>query len=373
MRRRAASVSVTLVAIAFAGCGEGLAPGPIDAAAPDTFRPADFGVPDSGEEDARGARDEGADAQPQRPFAVIVLPDTQFYSAFYPEVFEAQTRWIAEKKEELNIAFVLHLGDIVDSDWPTQWMAASKAMGLLDGKVPYVLAVGNHDLALTPMGELRQGMLNAFFPMSRFAGVTSLRGTYPTGDLHNSHHVFDVDGHPWQVVSLEFGPRDGALAWAKDILARSPTTPAIIITHAYLYGDGTRYDWKTKTGADMQYYSPHSYGLENQPGGVNDGEEIWQKLVQGSPNIQFVLSGHIPFTAAARLTSTRTDGGHVHQILSNYQYYLVCPCPQNHGGGGYLRIMEFSPADRRVRVRSYSPYLRQSLTDPQSDFELPLD
>jgi hypothetical protein len=64
-----------------------------------------------------------------------------------------------------------------------------------------------------------------------------------------------------------------------------------------------------------------------------------------------------------RLESTRPDGTTVHQILANYQMQPL-------GGGGYLRLLEFSPAERRVRVRTYSPYLNQFKTDPDNDFHL---
>jgi hypothetical protein len=40
------------------------------------------------------------------------------------------------------------------------------------------------------------------------------------------------------------------------------------------------------------------------------------------------------------------------------------------GGEGYLRVMRFLPKERRVAIRTYSPFLNRSKTDPDNEFEL---
>ena len=57
----------------------------------------------------------------------------------------------------------------------------------------------------------------------------------------------------------------------------------------------------------------------------------------------------------------RPDGTTVVQVLANYQML-----PQ--GGGGYLRVMEFSPTDRWVHVQTYSPFVGSYKTDSDNDF-----
>src|ERR1035437_9279941 len=84
-----------------------------------------------------------------QPFTVVALPDTQCYTRKYSgathEIFTAQTQWIVDHKDELNIAFVLHEGDITDGNSAWEWTNARASMSLLNGVVPYALAVGNHD------------------------------------------------------------------------------------------------------------------------------------------------------------------------------------------------------------------------------------
>ena len=74
---------------------------------------------------------------PAADFTIAVLPDTQFYSRKYPQIFQAQTDWVIANRTRLNIVYVAQLGDIVDGGekFPEQWLAA---MGLA-GPTPYKL------------------------------------------------------------------------------------------------------------------------------------------------------------------------------------------------------------------------------------------
>jgi hypothetical protein len=138
----------------------------------------------------------------------------------------------------------------------------------------------------------------------------------------------------------------------------------MILTHAYLYSDNTRYNWdQYGTG---QYANPHwiaPYWLTGPDRTVNDGEELWNKLIRTHNNVDFVFSGHV-LSPGTGYRSDLSDGGNVvHQILANYQDY---PDP------GYMRLMEFQP-DGTVQVRSYSPISGQYLTTFDQQFTLQLD
>jgi hypothetical protein len=185
------------------------------------------------------------------------------------------------------------------------------------------------------------------------------------------------------VVSLEFGPRDEVLAWADTVLESFADRPAIVFTHAYLNHDGSRYDHVRRP---EQLFNPHDYVMMGQGGSsINDGEEIWRKLIVPNRNVKLVLCGHdvsgddLPPGTTSRLTSARPDGSRVHQLLANYQTCTAPPCEASaqgtevRGGGGYLRILRVSPATRTIAVSTYSPYLDRSLTDDSNQFVLPLE
>jgi hypothetical protein len=294
-------------------------------------------------------------------FTVVVLPDTQYYSSSHPEIFAAQTRWIVEQKSARNIVVALHVGDIVDgANDPAQWMAASSSLRPMDGLVPYVLVPGNHDSSAN-----RVGLIDNYFAPTTMRWITN---TMTAGQIENNYTLVDIGTQQWLVLGLEFGPRDAVITWADGVLKAFPTKPAIIVTHAYLYGDGTRYD-VAKSGLDpnqpsFQAFIPQSYYYTTKEGS-NDGEQIWQKLIVPNPNVRLVFCGHD--NGAARLTSLRPDGSRVHQMLSDYQWL------DDSGGSGYLRVLQFDYGQKQIRVQTYSPYLDQFMTDDANQFTLSLD
>jgi hypothetical protein len=347
------------MAVPTVDAGDAQAPGDV-AVQPNT----DAGTqPDEGVD---GQADADSGTQPEAgsptgvPWTLIALPDTQYYSSTYPQIFDAQTQWIVDNKTERNILYVVHEGDIVDNDVDDQWTNASHSLHLLDLNVPYVLAMGNHDYPGAGGAFSRDTTLfDKYFSLTSLDWQPTFKGTYEPGTASNSFHLFEANGQTWLVVSLEFGPRDAVLAWADRVLKANPSTNAIVLTHAYLYSDGTRFDHLTRTD---QAFNPHTYGVEALAGGVNDGEEIWQKLIVNNPNVRIVLCGHVH--AESHLTSTRDAGPPVHQILADYQ-------DDGQGGDGYLRIMTFQP-NGAINVSSYSPYLKQYRTDAENLFTLSL-
>jgi hypothetical protein len=292
-------------------------------------------------------------------FTVVVLPDTQYYASAHPEILEVQAAWIVRSREAERIALVVHEGDIVDADETRQWESAARSLHQLDGVVPYVLSAGNHDYRRRGSRISRETSLNEYFSPATFARNGWLEGTFEPGHLENSFGVVDTPAGPWLLLSLEFGPRDAALEWAGEVARRHAGIPAILVTHAYLYSDGTRYDHRTRPD---QMWNPHRY-LDGGAGGVNDGEEMWRKLVSRNDNITFVLCGHDLADGVGRLTSVRADGTAVHQLLANYQTGAL-------GGEGFLRLLRFFPDERIVAVRTYSPYVRRFKVDAENEFTL---
>ncbi len=295
-------------------------------------------------------------------WTLAILPDTQYYTKSHPHVFNAQTQFLADNKTSLNIAYVLHEGDIVHDNNSIQWTRASTAFQTLDDAgVPYSLAVGNHDCG--PKGRCadRTSLMSDFFPVTRLAGQPTFGGVYPgePNSPHNSYSLFSAGGKDWLVLALEFGSRDQIVDWADDVLKQYPNRQAMIVTHTYLSRNSTRHNWpahSTSQAATSSYPS----SLNDEPGGFNDGEEMWTQL-KDNPNLQFVFCGHICGTGY--LASEADHGNIVHQMLADYQ-------DRSTGGEGYLRLLEFLPDGRTVRVRTYSPHLDRSLTGADNDFML---
>jgi len=301
-------------------------------------------------------------------FTIVALPDTQYYAESFPNIFEAQVRWILQNREARQIAFVVHEGDIVNVDQESEWQVAATALHKLDGVLPYALAAGNHDYINYGVSD-RATLMNRYFPVAGFASQSGWLGTWEDDHVENNAQLLPLGGRDWLIISLEFGPRDGALTWAAGVLEAHPDTPALIVTHAYLYADGSRYDHVTRTD---QLWSPYSYWFQAgspPPGTCNDGQEMWDKLIATHENVRFVFSGHVfnldTGEAAAVLSTTRPSGSVVHQIVANYQ-------ESGGQGTGYLRVMTFDDAARTLKVSTYSPNLDRWRHDPANEFALPL-
>lgn len=293
-------------------------------------------------------------------FTLAVLPDTQFYALRFPETYDAQTKWIAENTKRYNIAYVLHVGDITDKNTTPEWQVAAKAHARMADVVPCALLPGNHDL-----GKGRVSGLTEAFPTASFKKLPTFGGFYDKepNRSDNSYHLFEAGGRKWLVLALEFGPRDDVLRWANEVAAKYPDRTAILITHAYLRPDNTRYDKRVKVvvkGKEGNKGLGKSV-LAQDAAGFNDGEDMWQKLIAPHANFAFVISGHVCITG--RRTDTGRHGNPVHQMVVDYQN-------QPNGGNGYLRLLQFSADMKTVHVCDYSPTLGQISETPNTQFDL---
>jgi hypothetical protein len=287
-----------------------------------------------------------------QPFTIIALPDSQYYTreanGATRDIFTAQTQWIVDHKDELNIAFVLHEGDITDQNIATEWTNARASMSLLDGVVPYALAVGNHDGLMTSQSQTAP--FNQFFPLSQFQNLPTFGGVFESNRMDNCYHLFSAGGVDWLVLVLEFGPRNEVLAWANQVATNYPNRRVILVTHTHIYSDSTLHGSSTN-----QAWLPTSYGR------ANNGTDVWEKFLRHHDNPALVFNGHILNSGTGRLVGVGDYGNQVFQMLANYQMDVL-------GGAGYLRIAQFFPDQDKMSVSAYSPYLDSWLTDTNNQF-----
>ena len=349
------------------GIPDAQAPLDADTALADPGSPADPGPdPKPDTSNPTDAPDTDESPPPKQPWTLVVLPDTQYYSYSFPWVFEKQTQWIADHYEDLGLGFVVHEGDITDQNTDAEWVSARAAIDILvEADVPFALVPGNHDYEGN--AKSRSTLMNAYFDMEDYVASWEV-GAFEAGQMQNTWHAFPMGSESYLVLALEFGPRDEVVEWAADVLASHPDHRVILVTHAFTYYDDSRYHWWEKGGE--QSWNPHSYGMASAPGGVNDGEELWQKLVASHPNVILTLNGHVLGDGNGRVVSKGNYGNIVHQVLVNFQTGVTPAQPD--GGGGFLRLMTFMPDDT-IEVKTYSPLLDEWLTDSENEFALTFD
>lgn len=310
------------------------------------------------------------DGEPPLPapdsFTLAVLPDTQNYSERYPATYLAQTQWIVDNREQRNIAGVLHLGDITNNNTPQEWENAQRAMQQLDGKVPYFMCPGNHDYSEGGGCKDRTTLMNNYFRIADYRTRPQFGGAYDKepDQMENSFHTMKVQDRKLLVLALEFGPRRDVVRWANEVAAKHAKHEIILITHAFIYSDDTRYDWK-KYGV-KQKWNPHAYPVAKATNDdVCDGEDLWNMLISKHENFILTLNGHVLNDGLGKCITQTPGGRAVPQILVNFQM-------RPKGGDGWLRLLEFKKDQQTVEVYDYSPTRKQRNESGQNRMTLTL-
>ncbi|MEJ7585932.1 MAG: LamG-like jellyroll fold domain-containing protein [Ferruginibacter sp.] len=301
-------------------------------------------------------------------FSIIGLPDTQFYTEEVPGtnsaggghngIFKAQTQWIADHRIDSNIAFVVQLGDCVQngdtppgSDDQIEWKRVDTSIKniefpnvpIADG-IPYGLCVGNHDQSVNGSPNSASNYYNQYFGAARFAGRGYNGGQYGA-NRDNHFELFSSGGIDFIHISIEYYPNANAaslvtlqpiLDWADSLLKSHPARKGLISSHNLL-----------NTANNFQ----------------GPGQKIYDDL-KDNPNLFLMLAGHVP--GEGRRSDTY-NGNTIYTVMSDYQNGYT------NGGNGYLRIMEFKPAENIITVKTYSPYSNTSFTGATSQFSLPFN
>lgn len=173
-------------------------------------------------------------------YTVIVVPDTQGYSknSVSQPICDMMMAWIAAHKKALNIQMVLHTGDLVEHDdriiidgysgdqtSMSQWNFIANSFRKLDGVVPYLATLGNHDYTYCDTDGGKKTQYSKYFytdknPQNRKLLCQNMTDKDGNPTLENSMYEWiSPNGKPYIFMQLEYGPRDTVLTWAKNILA----------------------------------------------------------------------------------------------------------------------------------------------------------
>lgn len=316
---------------------------------------------------ARGDGDTAGPAvDPDTEFSVAIFPDTQYYAEQDNGIFEGMGQWVADNEAEFNIEMFLHEGDIVQnygSDNDDEWDIAQDAIGRIDdADIPTVLSLGNHDA-----DNIRDPQtFRSRFPASRYeeTGRTNETvldwGTFESAP-ENAYLLQEIEGERFLFLTLEFGPRDAVLEWSGRIMQDYSEATTILVTHTYLFHDGTRTD-----SNDAHAPSNYEGGLLPSGSDYNNGEQMWRSELHFHENLAAVHSGHhIGGPFVARRKDRAKTGSRVHQMFMNYQTI-------DNGGNGWFRLLTINTETYDAEINTYSPYLDEWSDDSGESFEFNL-
>lgn len=258
-----------------------------------------------------GATDPEVDPEPDSDgtFSFAVIPDTQNEVGNTDPRMAKRVSWLAATKAKHDVRWVLQSGDLQSWDTADHYQFAnmsSRLEPLAAAGLPLIAVPGNHDTAaVCPGGAACPGAntkvtlrdtstWDSFYPPSRFG----LEGVYQQGSSANGYRTFMANGHRWLVLSIELWPRTEVIAWAREVVAAHPLDNVIVLTHAFLEGNG-------------------SVGTTNGGYGANSPTILWSAL-DDFPNVVMFFSGHVG--DAATRTLTAADGHKVVAYLQTFHH-----------------------------------------------------
>lgn len=334
-------------------------------------------------------------------WSLIMVPDLQNYAKWgrNQPIMDLMMAWIADNIDTLNIKMVMGMGDLVENDEKitndydgdqttlAQWKAVAAAFGKLDGKVPYIAATGNHDYSIDSKGN-RSSHFSDFFHtekniLNQKILVQNSRNEQGRPALDNSaYELKNLNGKDYLFMTIEDAPRDTVLSWARKVasLEQYRNHRVILSTHEYLSAK----DQHTSGEISWLYWEPYNVNNEIQKSpriklpNANNGKNIWEKLVQPSTNIEMVLCGHI--SGEGYKLDRNKAGKSVHQVLFDAQS-MGGGHRDGNGGDGWLRILEFYPDGKTVKLKTFSPLFGASpttrpfawMTDARNEYTMKLD
>ncbi|MBQ8380875.1 MAG: metallophosphoesterase [Clostridia bacterium] len=267
-------------------------------------------------------------------YSFIAIGDTQNLN--YIDVTENKKNmykiydWIASKKTDYNIQYVLELGDVTQSwhrgykVWDAEWERSADAhLALENAGIPYSIVRGNHDLSYFPVKDAdgndtsKYSGLNVAFGKGTkyYADLEALTKTADTDgpngekrymagflnpekieDTYRKHVVKDADGNvieKYIIFTLDWHPTEECLVWLDEILKSNPEYTAIITIHSYIYRDATTTDIYEDTFPQENIGIGSKWEEVSSTGGQVHPKVLWETVLAKYENVKMVLCGHV--------------------------------------------------------------------------------
>lgn len=331
-------------------------------------------------------------------FTFVVFGDMQNYTkrSIYQPIYELCTAWVADNVDNLNIKAVLFTGDVVnrnehivpghgsmDQTSRQMWEWSSHCLERLDGRVPYIIAAGNHEYGYTRGDEAFTHYAEYYTPERNSETYRHLVASFPNrqGQASLENAAWEFKDEHWGellVIGTEWAPRDEVLEWARKLCdsEKYQNHEVIFLTHSLLRG-------RTANYTDNEKY-------DIQP--RNFGREIWEKLLYPCKNIRLAVCGHTGHFASddgkeagssydhevnnAYRCDKNVAGKDVHQMMFNVQFL-----GGGNGGDGWIRLLEFMPDGKTIKASTYSVLFGISpltkhlahQTDPYCQFDMVIE
>ena len=283
---------------------------------------------------------------------VVILGDIQNYTSCAENLpyLEATMNWIqAQIQQNVPIQCVLHTGDVTNTNTINEWQNFYNVTVDVASLVPYVTCTGNHDYDWNSEQGIEDRNSTHITEYASFPITTDLIvSQFEVGRMENIIVKNYIHGQRYDILVLEFSPRDEVVAWADQYLKSHSDQKFILLTHEFLSKYGERVN--EKSFGKMQILNT-SY---------SSPERIWNELIKANDNIMCVLCGHNGFSR--QLYSENLSGRLVPQMLFNLQYL-------ENGGGGWVQLWEIPQGTDSISVKTFNTVTGAYHTNPLTFFK----
>lgn len=265
-------------------------------------------------------------------YTFIVLPDIQIMGNYNVPRLTNMVKWILQKKDEMNIKFVLQVGDLSDfGQRPELYKVAADNLDLLNNKVPYCFVPGNHDYD-DNAGTRNQQNFKTYFPVSKHSKLPGFGGVFEADLMSNNYYKFEFDDIKYLVINFEYHPRMSAIRWASRIIEAHPEHRVIIASHDVVNPDGSLVN-KVSAGYEAT------------------GSQKFVGELSKYPNVFMAFGGHHPYDDLVYRIDKGPNGNKVMSMLVDGQGAKY----KGDGAQDMILLVHVNETNKTMNFVYYSP------------------
>jgi len=283
-------------------------------------------------------------------YTFVIYPDIQETVDYQQKLIYKQNEWVRDHAKDMNLKFVLTMGDLTNGIY-SNWHVTQEAFTIFDdADIPYSPLLGNHDYddhKLTVLGGRDTTHFNQFFEYEDYVDKDWFVEAKEPGKMDNVCYTFSGGGVNYLVLALEFGPSNSTLEWASSVIDKPEYSDyRVIVTTHSLVG-------RTGYFADLNHANVYSYGFSKADGvDVNNGIDVWEKLMSKHDNIFMAFSGHTTSDTVMRRVDTGDAGNQVLSMLVNGQSVRDI---NDNRGATLILVCKVNEATGKMTCNYYDP------------------
>ena len=318
-------------------------------------------------------------------FTYVVFGDTQDYhddGSSNPS-FESRVSWVIEQKDQRNIKFVSHLGDVVNDLTSENELEFAKTQleRLHEARIPCAFAPGNHDMVwgdTKPItdhldserlnGELESDLFDGF-PGHLYSKLAEIPRRYTDREADhaeintvagcgaNSYQILNYGDGRYIFIHLQCSVPTNVLKWVDQVLDDNPDRLAIIVEHEGLGDVNAKLPFNSEEDRLNMGRMRASRITSN---GSTSAQYQWERCFSRHPNVLMILSGHENELLSGIRTSRGLYGNDVVEINQSYPEFSC---------SDWLRTYAVNPEKQKITVYTYSPQQNVLCTGRGREFD----